>query len=67
MAAEYPDGFGELASFQTGNTTELTEKLRRLLALQPEERMELAEAARKAVVDRWSWTGVANRLLQPFA
>ena len=67
VAAEYPDGYGELASFQTGNATELAEKLRRLLALEPEERVELAEAARKAVVDRWSWAGVANRLLKPFA
>jgi glycosyltransferase involved in cell wall biosynthesis len=66
VAAEYPDGYGELASFQTGNATELGEKLRRLLALGTEERAELARAARKAVVDRWSWGGVANRLLEPF-
>jgi glycosyltransferase involved in cell wall biosynthesis len=67
VAAEYPDGYGELASFQTGNATELTEKLRRLLALEPEDREALAKAARKAVVDRWSWAGVANRLLEPFS
>jgi hypothetical protein len=30
------------------------------------ERSELAAAARKAVVERWSWAGVANRLLDPF-
>jgi glycosyltransferase involved in cell wall biosynthesis len=66
VAAEYPEGYGELASFQTGNATELAEKLRRLLALEPEERGALAEAARKAVVDRWSWAGVAHRLLEPF-
>jgi glycosyltransferase involved in cell wall biosynthesis len=67
VAEEYPEGKGELASFQTGNATELAEKLRRLLALGPEERAELAQAARRAVVDRWSWAGVANRLLEPFA
>jgi glycosyltransferase involved in cell wall biosynthesis len=66
VAAEYPDGYGELASFETGDATELAEKLRKLLALEPAERAELAQAARKAVVDRWSWAGVANRLLQPF-
>jgi glycosyltransferase involved in cell wall biosynthesis len=67
VAAEYPEGKGELASFETGNAAELAEKLRRLLALDPKERTELAAAARKAVVDRWSWAGVANRLLEPFA
>jgi glycosyltransferase involved in cell wall biosynthesis len=67
VTEEYPEGKSELASFQTGNAPELAEKLRRLLSLGPEERAELAQAARKAVVDRWSWAGVANRLLAPFA
>jgi glycosyltransferase involved in cell wall biosynthesis len=67
VATEYPEGYGGLASFQTGDTTELAEKLRRLLALEPEKRSELARAARKAVLDRWSWAGVANRLLEGFA
>jgi glycosyltransferase involved in cell wall biosynthesis len=67
VAAEYPDGYGELASFRTGDASELAEKLRRLLALEPAKRAELAKAARKAVVDRWSWAGVASRLLEPFA
>jgi glycosyltransferase involved in cell wall biosynthesis len=67
VAAEFPDGYGELASFQTGDASELGEKLRRLLSLEPAERAELVEAARKAVVDRWSWAEVASRLLQPFA
>jgi glycosyltransferase involved in cell wall biosynthesis len=66
LSAEYPEGLGELTHFETGNATELAEKLRRLLALDPEKRAELAGAARKAVVERWSWAGVANRLLQPF-
>ena len=67
VAEEYPEGKGELASFETGNAAELAEKLRRLLALDPTERAELAGAARKAVVDRWSWSEVANRLLEPFS
>jgi glycosyltransferase involved in cell wall biosynthesis len=67
VAAEYPDGYGELASFKTGDATELAQKLRRLLALEPDERAELASAARSAVVERWSWAGVANRLLEPFS
>ena len=43
VAAEYPDGYGELASFETGNSAELAVKLRRLLALEPGERAELVE------------------------
>jgi glycosyltransferase involved in cell wall biosynthesis len=67
VAEEYPKGKGELASFESGNAAELAEKLRRLLALDPKECADLAAAARKAVVDRWSWAGVADRLLEPFA
>jgi glycosyltransferase involved in cell wall biosynthesis len=66
LSAEYLEGLGELTHFETGNAAELAEKLRRLLALDPEKRAELAGAARKAVVERWSWAGVANRLLEPF-
>ena len=36
------------------------------LALAPEERAQLSAAARRAVVERWSWAGVAKRLLEPF-
>jgi glycosyltransferase involved in cell wall biosynthesis len=67
VSAEYPEGLGELTHFETGNAGDLAEKLRRLLALDPQTRAELAGAAREAVVERWSWAGVANRLLQPFA
>jgi glycosyltransferase involved in cell wall biosynthesis len=67
VAEEYPEGKGELASFETGNAAELAEKLRRLFSLDPKDHAELAQAARKAVVDRWSWAGVANRLLEPFS
>jgi glycosyltransferase involved in cell wall biosynthesis len=67
VSAEYPEGMRELTRFEAGDVAELAEKLRRLLALDPRERAELEAAARKAVVDRWSWAGVANRLLEPFA
>ena len=32
----------------------------------PRSGRELPEAARRAVVERWSWAGVARRLLEPF-
>jgi glycosyltransferase involved in cell wall biosynthesis len=65
VAAEYPDRYRELTSFTTGDSAELAEKLRRLLALSPDERAGLQGAARRAVLERWSWAGVARRLLEP--
>ena len=66
VSAEYPEAYRELTSFESGDAARLAEKLRRLLALTPVERTELATAARRAVVERWSWAGVAERLLEPF-
>jgi glycosyltransferase involved in cell wall biosynthesis len=65
VAAEYPESYRDLTSFSTGDSAELAEKLRRLFALTPEARTCLQEAARRAVVERWSWAGVAQRLLEP--
>jgi len=56
-----------LASFRTGDAGDLAAKLRELLALSPGDRRALGEAARRTVVERWSWTSVARRLLEPFA
>ena len=66
LEAEYPAEHRDLASFATGDVAELRAKLERLLALTPEERSRLGAAARRAVVARWSWAGVARRLLLPF-
>jgi glycosyltransferase involved in cell wall biosynthesis len=62
----YPPALRDLASFETGDVDDLRAKLERLLALAPDERAELRGAARRAAVARWSWTSVADRLLQPF-
>jgi glycosyltransferase involved in cell wall biosynthesis len=67
VAAEFPERYRELTSFESGNAGELAEKLRQLLALDPAARATLGAAARKAVIERWSWAGVAERLLEPFA
>jgi glycosyltransferase involved in cell wall biosynthesis len=66
VAAEYPPDLRPLASFETGDAGDLARKLSALLALPAGERQELAAAARRAVVERWSWERVATRLLQPF-
>jgi glycosyltransferase involved in cell wall biosynthesis len=66
LEEQYPEHHRDLASFATGDAHELAVKLGRLLALSPAERRRLSEAARQAAVERWSWTSVANRLLEPF-
>jgi glycosyltransferase involved in cell wall biosynthesis len=66
LEAEYPPQHRALTSFRNGDASDLADKLRRALALAPAERRELATAARRAVVERWSWERVAERLLQPF-
>jgi glycosyltransferase involved in cell wall biosynthesis len=53
------------SSFESGNANDLAQKLRELLALPPDERRRLAAAARRTVVERWSWARVAARLLLP--
>jgi glycosyltransferase involved in cell wall biosynthesis len=59
LEAEYPPELRDLASFQSDFAT----KLRRLLALPAQTRRELGLAARRAAVERWSWTSVSERLL----
>jgi glycosyltransferase involved in cell wall biosynthesis len=66
LEAEYPPEYRDLTSFANGDAQDLAAKLRRLLDLEPSDRERLGEAARSAAVERWSWRGVAERLLQPF-
>jgi glycosyltransferase involved in cell wall biosynthesis len=62
----YPPELRRLASFETGDSLDLWDKLHDLLALPPERRRELGEAARRIAAQKWSWAGVAARLLAPF-
>jgi glycosyltransferase involved in cell wall biosynthesis len=59
----YPARFRHYASFETGDVGDLRAKLRVLLTLSPADRAELSAAGRQAVLDRWSWASVAERLL----
>ncbi|MDX6474694.1 MAG: hypothetical protein QOH95_205 [Gaiellaceae bacterium] len=61
----YPERFRHLASFETGDAADLAHKLTELLALSPGDHDELKRAARRTVVERWSWESVGQRLLQP--
>jgi glycosyltransferase involved in cell wall biosynthesis len=67
LEAEYPPEYRRLASFTTGDVAELAAKLNELLSLPPATRRELGQAARRAAVERWSWKGVGERLLQALA
>jgi glycosyltransferase involved in cell wall biosynthesis len=62
---EYPAHLRHLAAFESGNAEDLRAKLTELLGLPREDRELLRRAARRAVVERWSWAGVARRLLEP--
>jgi glycosyltransferase involved in cell wall biosynthesis len=65
LEAEYPGKLRHLAAFETGNAAELRAKLNELIALPVADRAAIRKAARQAVVDRWSWSSVAARLLAP--
>jgi glycosyltransferase involved in cell wall biosynthesis len=61
----YPPQLRHLTSFESGNVEDLHTKLQELIALSQEDRAALQQAARRAVVERWSWAGIARRLVQP--
>jgi glycosyltransferase involved in cell wall biosynthesis len=65
ISAEYPPELARLTSFPSGDAHALAARLRELLALP--QRAELGLAARRAVERNWSWTRVAERLLEPLA
>src|SRR5581483_2658281 len=65
LESEYPPHLRHLASFRTGDAADLQAKLNELLALGADDRDALRQAGRRAVVERWSWAGVARRLIEP--
>jgi glycosyltransferase involved in cell wall biosynthesis len=65
LEESYPERFRGLASFETGDAADLRRKLNAVLALSPSDHDELRRAARRAVVERWSWASVGERLLAP--
>ena len=66
LEQHYPPHLRHLASFTTGDGRELAAKLSELLSLPDDDRAAIREAAREATLSRWSWAGVARRLLEPF-
>jgi glycosyltransferase involved in cell wall biosynthesis len=65
LEAAYPPALRSLAAFPPGDSEELASRLRDLLALPAETRVQLGKAARRVAEERWSWATVAARLLEP--
>jgi glycosyltransferase involved in cell wall biosynthesis len=63
LEAEYPEELRALAAFKTGDAQDLAAKLRAILALPATARAALGAAARRAAVERWSWSSVGERLV----
>jgi len=67
IAVEYPPQYRHLTAFPNGDVDARRARLRELLALADGERRALGLAARRAVERNWSWSRIAERLLEPFA
>jgi glycosyltransferase involved in cell wall biosynthesis len=67
LESGYPEHLRHLAGFRSGNVADLRSKLAELLELSSTDRELLRAAARRTVEERWSWAGVAARLLAPVA
>ena len=65
IEAELPERLQHLVSFERGDAADLRRKLEAILALPRADHDELRSSARRAVERRWSWAGVAARLLEP--
>ncbi len=65
--AEVADGLGEAGLRFDGSAGDLARRLDAFLSLPVRERRRLGRVARAATVERWSWEGVAARLLEPVA
>jgi glycosyltransferase involved in cell wall biosynthesis len=61
--AEVAAGLGENGLTFDGTASDLEARLAGVLALPEARRREMGLAARTAVVERWSWAGIAQRLI----
>ena len=63
LEAALPPALGPLVSFPTGDAGALHEQLGVLLSLPAADRAALRSTVRRVVEERWSWAGIARRLL----
>jgi glycosyltransferase involved in cell wall biosynthesis len=64
LEAALPAHLAELVAVPAGAPETLRERLRTLLALPDADRELLRATVRRVAVERWSWAGVASRLLE---
>ena len=64
LESALPSGLAPLVSFPTGDAAILHERLVTLLALPAPDRTLLRATVRRVAEDRWSWAGIARRLLE---
>ena len=64
LEAELPAGLARLFATPTGDAAALRERLAALVALPAADRALLRASVRRAAEERWSWAGVARRLLE---
>lgn len=64
LEAALQPALGRLVSFPPGDTGALHERLGVLLALPAADRAALRSTVRRVVEERWSWAGIARRLLE---
>lgn len=63
LEQEYPPELAHLASFERGSADDLAARLSELLMLNPVQWQALSSAARRTVQTRWSWEGIASRIV----
>jgi len=63
LEQEYPTHLRHLTAFEPGDADDLARRLAELLSLPAADRAAVSVAARRAVLQRWSWHGVAEDVL----
>ncbi len=63
LESEYPEHLRHLASFERGDAADLRATLAELLALPAAQWQALSDGGRRAVERRWSWEGIADRIV----
>jgi glycosyltransferase involved in cell wall biosynthesis len=63
LEAALPPALARLVSAPSGDVAELRERLGVLLALPTADRERLRRTVREVAEERWSWAGIARRLL----
>lgn len=63
LEAALPPGLAGLVSFPTGDVTALSARLAGLVTLPGPDRATLRSTVRRVAAERWSWAGIAQRLL----